>query len=94
MTKLDIADLGLLEEKINKAANLIERLRGEKNSAEEANKELKAKIEALYIKNEELERQIKDLRKTQTVSKHTDKSREEIKNKIEEMLAKLEGLEL
>jgi chromosome segregation ATPase len=94
MSKSGIAGLSLLEDKINKAAGIIEQLRKDKISADEANKELKGEIESLYIKNEELQRQIKDLKKTQTVSKNTDKSREEIKKKIEEMLAKFESLEL
>jgi len=94
MTKAGIAGLGLLEDKINKAAELIERLRQEKNRTLDNNKELKDKIESLYITHEELEKQIKELKKAKTVSKASDTGREEIKHKIEEMLVKLESLEL
>ena len=41
MTKSGISGLGLLEDKINKAADLIEQLRQEKNSSLDKNKELK-----------------------------------------------------
>ena len=55
---------------------------------------MKEKIESLYIRYEELEKQIMELKKSKTVSKSYDTGREEIKNKIEEMLVKLESLEL
>jgi chromosome segregation ATPase len=94
MSKAGVAGIGLLEEKINKAAGLIEQLRAEKNKLEMANKELKAKIDSLYISNEDLTKQIEELKTSKAVSKNTEKRREEIKVKIEEMLEKLERIEL
>jgi chromosome segregation ATPase len=94
MSKAGIAGIGLLEEKITKAAGLIEKLRAEKNKLEATNKELKEKIDSLYISNEDLIKQIEELKKTKAVSKHTEKRREEITLKIEEMLEKLEHIEL
>ncbi len=94
MSKAGIAGIDLLEEKINKAAGLIERLRAERNTLETANKELKGKIDSLYISNEDLTKQIEELKKTKAVSKNTEKRREEITVKIEEMLEKLERIEL
>ncbi len=94
MSKAGIAGIGLLEEKINKAAGLIERLRAEKNKLEEANKELNEKIDSLYISNEDLLKQIEETKKSKAVSMNTEKRREEITVKIEEMLEKLERIEL
>jgi biopolymer transport protein ExbB/TolQ len=94
MSKAVATGIGLLEEKINKAADLIAQLRAEKNKLESANKELKEKIDSLYISNEELTKQIEELKKSRAVSKNTEKRREEITVKIEEMLEKLERIEL
>ena len=58
-----IAGLEALEKKITKAADMINRLRDEKNEIEAANKELKEKMESLYIKNEELNKELKALKK-------------------------------
>jgi DNA repair ATPase RecN len=94
MGETGVASFEALEAKINKAAELIERLRQEKNTIEADNKELKGKMESLYIKNEELEKELKRLQKTQKGKKDSDSSREEIKKKIEEMLAKLNQLDV
>lgn len=88
-----IAGLDTLEEKITKAAELIGRLRSEKNEIEAVNKELKEEMESLYIKNEELNKEVKALNKGTIRDKSFDKTREELAQKIEEMLAKLEGLQ-
>ena len=88
-----IAGLDTLEEKITKAAELIGRLRSEKNEIEAVNKELKEEMESLYIKNEELNKEVKALNKGTIRDKSFDKTREELAQKIVEMLAKLEGLQ-
>ncbi|MBN1884657.1 MAG: hypothetical protein JW876_03920 [Candidatus Krumholzibacteriota bacterium] len=94
MSETGLAGLEMLEEKITRAATLIERLRAEKNEFETANKELKAKIENLYIHNEELTQRLEELTKERENASDFEKTREEIKGKIEEMLGKLEGLEI
>ncbi|UCF06115.1 MAG: hypothetical protein JSV33_03555 [bacterium] len=94
MGETGVASFEALEAKINKAAELIDRLRREKNTIEEANKELKGKMESLYIKNEELAKELKRLQKTHKGKTDSDTSREEIKKKIEEMLAKLDQLDV
>ena len=94
MAKAGLAGLELLEEKITKAADLIERLKREKNEMAEGNKELKEKIDSLYISNEELTRELETLKKSKDSKKDFDKTREEIKDKIEEMLVKFDGLEV
>ena len=91
MGKSGVAGLGVLEDKINKAADLIARLKQEKIEVEKVNKELEEKIEILYIRNKELTKEIEILKKD--IRKDFDsKTREEITQKIEEMLAKLEEL--
>ncbi|MGD1047561.1 MAG: cell division protein ZapB [Candidatus Krumholzibacteriaceae bacterium] len=89
-----IINLDALEEKITKAAEHIARLRDEKIRLEEINKELKEKIDSLYIKNEELTRQLEILRTDKQRTGDFDKTREEIKGKVEEMLARLDELDI
>jgi len=89
-----IINLDVLEEKITKAAEHIARLRDEKIRLEEINKELKEKIDSLYIKNEELTRQLEILRTDKQRTGDFDKTREEIKGKVEEMLARLDELDI
>ena len=50
MSSTGLASLEMLENKIVKAAELIERLADEKKKMEDANKVMKEKIESLYIK--------------------------------------------
>ncbi|MCK4235710.1 MAG: hypothetical protein KAX38_01235 [Candidatus Krumholzibacteria bacterium] len=94
MVKTGIAGMEILEEKINKAAELIERMRRDKNDIEKVNKELKERVELLYIRSEELNKELEVLKRKKVKNTDLDKSREEIKNKIEEMLAKLEAIHL
>lgn len=89
-----LAGLDTLEEKIKKTAELIARLKKEKGKAEELNKELKERSETLYIKNEELTKEIENLKMKEAKGSDFDKTREEIKRKIEEMLAKMEELDI
>lgn len=89
-----IINLDLLEEKITKAAEHIARLRDEKIRLEEINKELKEKIDSLYIKNEELTKELQILRTDKQRTGDFDKTREEIKGKVEEMLARLDELDI
>lgn len=93
MAGTGIINLDLLEEKITKAAGHIARLKEEKSALEENNKELKGKIDLLYIRNEELTRELEILRTEKQKTGDFDKTREEIKGRIEEMLAKLDQLE-
>ena len=89
-----IINLDVLEEKITKAAEHIARLRDEKIRLEEINKELKEKMDSLYIKNEELTRELEILRTDKQRTGDFDKTREEIKGKVEEMLARLDELDI
>jgi peptidoglycan hydrolase CwlO-like protein len=91
-TGLDALDM--LEQRIEKAAHLIEQLRGEKKATDEENKRLKEELQSLYISNEELTRQLKHLTTKKDKKEDTEKTREEIAEKIEEMLAKLEELNI
>lgn len=89
-----LMNLEALEQKIEKAAEHISRLREEKIALERSNKELKEKLDSLYIKNEQLSREIESLRAERHMAGDFEKTREEIKNKVEEMLAKLDQLEI
>jgi chromosome segregation ATPase len=94
MAGANIVNLDLLEEKINKAAERIARLNEEKIKLELSNKELKEKIDLLYISNEKLTRELEILRTEKQRTGDFDKTREEIKGKVEEMLAKLDQLDI
>ncbi len=94
MAGTGIVNLDMLEEKINKTAEHIARLKEEKIRLEQSNKELKDKIDLLYITNEELTRELEILRTDKQKAGDFDKTREEIKGKVGEMLAKLDQLEI
>lgn len=87
-------NLDMLEAKITKAAEHIAHLREEKFKLEQSNKELKGKMDSLYIKNEDLTRELEILRTEKQKTGDFDKTREEIKGKVEEMLAKLDDLDI
>jgi len=89
-----LADFDLLEKKITQAAEYIERLKAEKKQVEDANNELKEELESIYIKNVELTKELKDLKKANKGKKDLEKTREELNSKIEVMLAKLEEIEI
>jgi len=94
MASTGIVNLDMLEEKINKAAEHIVRLKEEKIKLDQSNKELKEKIDLLYISNEELTRELEILRTDKQGTGDFDKTREEIKGKVEEMLARLDQLDI
>ncbi len=89
-----LADFDLLEKKITQAAEYIERLKAEKKQIEAANNELKEKLDSIYILNEELTKELKHLKKEKNSKIDLGKTREELSNKIEGMLAKLEELDI
>ncbi len=94
MATSGIINLDALEEKINKAAESIARLRAEKSELERSNKELKEKFDSLYIRNEQLLTEIEHVRAEGQRTGDFEKTREEIKGKVEEMLAKLDQLDV
>ena len=89
-----LADFDMLEKKITQAAEFIEQLRSEKKQIEDANIKLKEELDSIYIKNEELTKELRQLKKEKKGKKDLEKTREELNNKIEEMLAKLEEIDI
>ena len=89
-----IINLDMLEEKITKAAEHISRLKEDKLRLEAINKELKEKMDLLYITNGDLSRELEILRTEKKKTGDFDQTREEIKGKVEEMLAKLDQLDI
>jgi FtsZ-binding cell division protein ZapB len=89
-----IINLDMLEEKITKAAEHISRLKEDKLRLETINKELKEKMDSLYITNGDLMRELEILRTEKKKAGDFDQTREEIKGKVEEMLAKLDQLDI
>lgn len=94
MKTAELTDFDLLEKKIMKAAKYIEQLQTEKKHVEDANIKLKEELDSLYITNEELKKGLKNLKKEKNKKNDIEKTREELSNKIEGMLAKLEGLDI
>ena len=64
-----LADFDLLEKKIRKAAEYIEQLRAEKKQADVANNKLKEELDSLYINNEALTKELKQLKKEKNKKK-------------------------
>lgn len=94
MTSKDFEGFKILEEKIGKAADMIQKLRDEKNKADEENKKLKEEIKMLYTKNEELKKEVERLQDDRQNHEDFDRVREEISNRIEVMLGKLDRIEI
>jgi hypothetical protein len=94
MAGTGIINLDMLEEKITRAAEHISRLKEDKLRLEEINKELKEKVDSLYISNGDLTRELEILRTEKKKAGDFDQTREEIKGKVEEMLAKLDQLDI
>ncbi len=84
----------ILEEKIEKAAEVIRRIRDERDSIEEENKKLKEEIEMLYTKNDELKSEFDRLKENRHNQEDFEKVREEISNRIEVMLEKLDEIDI
>ena len=89
-----LADFDLLEKKITQAAEYIEQLRTQKKQVEDANNKLKEELDSIYIKNEELTKELRQLKKEKKGKKDLEKTREELNHKIEDMLAKLEEIDI
>mgnify|MGYP001819492597 CR=1 FL=1 len=89
-----LADFDLLEKKIQQAADYIGKLKAEKKQIEGAKIKLKEELDSIYIKNEELTKELRQLKKEKKGKKDLEKTREELNNKIEEMLAKLEEIDI
>jgi len=94
MKTAELTDFSMLEKKIMKAAKYIEQLQAEKKQVEDANIRLKEELDSLYIANEELTKGLKNLKKEKNKKKDIERTREELNNKIDEMLVKLEGLDI
>jgi peptidoglycan hydrolase CwlO-like protein len=94
MEETTFAGFKVLEEKIEKAANIIEQLRGEKERLEKENNELKNKLDVLYNENEELAGKVDELEQMQNQEEDFNRVREEIGNRIEMMLGKLDRIEI
>ncbi len=84
----------LLESKIEEAANMITSVKAEKKKLEGENKELEDKIKMLYIKNEELVKEVNTLKGDKQNQGDFERVREEIKTRIEVMLEKLDKIDI
>jgi peptidoglycan hydrolase CwlO-like protein len=84
----------LLESKIEEAANMITRVKAEKKKLVDENKELKDKIKMLYIKSDELVKEVDTLKGDKQNQGDFERVREEIKTRIEVMLEKLDKIDI
>jgi len=84
----------LLESKIEEAANMITRVKAEKKKLVDENKELKDKIKMLYIKSDELVKEVDTLKGSKQNQGDFERVREEIKTRIEVMLEKLDKIDI
>ena len=93
--------LSLLEERIQKAVELLARLKGEKQrleqeaaQLEEGQRALERRLEALAEEKQELLEESRMLRAKQEEWLRFEQDREEIRSRIDGMLAKFEELEI
>jgi FtsZ-binding cell division protein ZapB len=91
---MDLQKLEVLENKVSQAINAVQKLKQE-------NRELQTQVQALQKENQEKDAQLVALReemqklKDNAQESHQFKAREEeIRSKVEKMLAKLEELQL
>jgi len=84
----------ILEEKIERAAEVIQKIRDERDRMEQENKKLKQEIEMLYTKNDELKNEFARLQEDRHNQEDFEKVREEISNRIEVMLEKLDRIDI
>lgn len=84
----------VLEDKIEKAADIIQKLREDKERIEKENNELKNKLNMLYNENEELAGKVDVLQNEERKQEDFDRVREEISNRIEMMLGKLDRIDI
>ncbi|MBN1165086.1 MAG: hypothetical protein JXB45_10945, partial [Candidatus Krumholzibacteriota bacterium] len=75
MGSTTISGLEALEDKILRAAALIEKLQREKNEVLEENKVLKEKNDLLYISSEELKKELEIFKQDKDKDKDFDKTR-------------------
>lgn len=89
---MEVQSLERLEERVNKAVELMNQFREENKELQNQNRELLAKVEE-YEKNvERLEAENRELREAQKKSELSSVQQGEIKRKIEGMLSKLDDL--
>jgi FtsZ-binding cell division protein ZapB len=84
----------VLESKIEEAADMIVRIRTEKKKLANENKELKDEIKMLYIKEEELRKEVDTLKDDKQNQGDFERVREEIGTRIEVMLEKLDEIDI
>jgi FtsZ-binding cell division protein ZapB len=84
----------VLESKIEEAADMIIKARAEKKILVDKNKELKDEIKMLYIKDEELRKEVDTLKDDKQNQSDFEIVREEIGTRIEVMLEKLGEIDI
>lgn len=90
---MDLKQLEDLEEKINQAVGLIEKLRMENLELQQANQQLRSEAQSREMLFEKLKEENEHLRRMQSESSSLGKEKEEkIKTKVEQMLARLDEL--
>src|SRR5262245_39237080 len=96
-----LQSLSLLEERIQAAVELINYLKGERKKLEaeslrltEAQRSLERRIELLGSERESLDAQCQQLRAKHDEYQRFERDREEIRSRIDGMLAKFEELEV
>ena len=85
--------LEILEGKINKTIQLIDKLQAENNELKRYNAELINKVQEQEKINQKLRKGYHKLKEQQNNSHFTLEKEEEIKQKVEGMLAKLDNLQ-
>ncbi len=89
---MDLKQLDDLEERINQAVGLIEKLRIENQELQRANQQLRSDAQSREILFQKLQEENEHLRKQQNESALGKEKEERIRSKVEQMLARLDEL--
>ncbi|MFQ6113262.1 MAG: cell division protein ZapB [bacterium] len=91
---MDMNQLEILEAKINQAVELIEKLRSENQELRNLNRELRTESETKDLTIQQLKEENKNFQQMQAHSSLGRDKEEKIKSKVEQMLSRLDELQL
>lgn len=91
---MEMEQLEILESKINQVIELIDKLKLENQELRHSNRELHTESESKDLIIQQLKKENQNLQQTRTESKLETEKEEKIKNKVEQMLSRLDELQL
>lgn len=90
---MEMAQLEILEGKINQAVNLIDQLKSENQRLINENNEIRSESQSRELMIQQLKEDNENLKQTQAQSSMSPENEQKIKDKVEQMLKKLDQLQ-